>query len=104
MSTLLLWSKRFYTTIGQYPTLYDFLAITQEDLICWEYHLDNPNTSVNPRIFRSTLLPLYCTLGRCRITCMIHMNPWTHLSVIPPIRHVCPYVSRINHLSVIPPT
>ena len=33
MSTLLLWSKRFYTTIVQYPTLYDFLAITQEDLI-----------------------------------------------------------------------
>ena len=28
MSTLLLWSKRFYTTIGQHPTLYDFLAIT----------------------------------------------------------------------------
>ena len=27
MSTLLLWSKTFYTTIGQYPTLYDFLAI-----------------------------------------------------------------------------
>ena len=33
ISTLLLWSKRFYTTIGQYPNLYDFLAITQEDLI-----------------------------------------------------------------------
>ena len=33
MSTLLLWLKRFYTTIGQYPTLYDFLTITQEDLI-----------------------------------------------------------------------
>ena len=28
MSTLLLCSKTFYTTIGQYPTLYDFLAIT----------------------------------------------------------------------------
>ena len=28
MSTLLLWSKRFYTTTGQYPTLYDFLAMT----------------------------------------------------------------------------
>ena len=63
MSTLLLWSKRLYTTIGQYPTLYDFLAITQEDLIQWEYHLDNLNTSVNPRIFQSTLLPLHCTLG-----------------------------------------
>ena len=28
MSTLRLWSKTFYTTIGQYPTLYDYLAIT----------------------------------------------------------------------------
>ena len=27
MSTLILWSKAFYTTIGQYPTLYDYLAI-----------------------------------------------------------------------------
>ena len=27
-SILILWSKTFYTTIGQYPTLYDFLAIT----------------------------------------------------------------------------
>ena len=61
MGTLILWSKTFYTTIGHYPTLYDYLAITREDLICWEYHLDNPNTSVNPKIFRSTLvlLPVY---------------------------------------------
>ena len=51
VSTLLIWLKRFNTTIGQYPTLYDFLTITQEDLILWEYHLDNPNMSVNPRIF-----------------------------------------------------
>ena len=51
MSTLLLWSKTFYTTIGKYPTLYDFLAITREDQIHWEYHLDNPISSVNPRIF-----------------------------------------------------
>ena len=57
MSTILLWSKGFYTTIGQYPTLYNFLAITQEDLIHWEYRLDNPNMSVNPRNFQSTLLP-----------------------------------------------
>ena len=28
MSTLLTWLKRFNTTIGQYPTLYDFLTIT----------------------------------------------------------------------------
>ena len=63
MSTLLLFSKRFYTTIGQYPTLYDFLAISQEDLIQWEYHLDNPNTSVNPKIFQPTLLPPPVYLG-----------------------------------------
>ena len=56
MSILLLWSKTFYTTIGQYPTLYNFLAITQEDLIRWEYHLDNPNMSVNPKNFQSTLI------------------------------------------------
>ena len=61
MGTLILWSKTFYTTIGQYPTLYDYLAIMQEDLICWEYHLDNPNTSVDPKNFRSTLIlpPVY---------------------------------------------
>ena len=63
MSTLLLWSKRFYTTIGQYPTLYDFLTITQEDLIQWEYHLDNPNTSVNLKIFRPTPPPPPVYLG-----------------------------------------
>ena len=28
LSTLMLWSKTIYTTIGQYPTLSDFLAIT----------------------------------------------------------------------------
>ena len=47
MSTLILWSKTFYTTIGQCPTLYDYLAITLEDLICWEYHLDNPKIQKN---------------------------------------------------------
>ena len=57
MSTVLSQSKRFYTTIDQYPTLYDFLAITQEDLIQWEYHLDNPNMSTNLKIFQPTLLP-----------------------------------------------
>ena len=62
MSTLILWSKTFYTTNGQYPTLYDYLAITREDLIRWEYHLDNPNISVRPNIFQSTLIPplVYC--------------------------------------------
>ena len=57
MSTLISWSKTFYTTTGPYPTLYDYLAIMREDLICWEYYLNNPNTSVKPNIFRSTLIP-----------------------------------------------
>ena len=103
MSTPILWSKTFYTTIGQYPTLYDYLAIMQEDLICCEYHLDNPNTSVNPKIFQSTLI-LPPILGSCLITCMIQFKHMTLSSVIPPTRHVRLYVSRINHLSVIPPT
>ena len=57
MGTLISWLKTYYTTIGQYPTLYDYLAITREDLIRLEYHLDNPNTSVKPEIFRFTLPP-----------------------------------------------
>ena len=63
MSTLLWWSKRSYTTIGQYPTLYDFLTITGEDLIRWEYHLGNPNMSVNLKMFQPTLLPPPVDLG-----------------------------------------
>ena len=61
MGPLILWSKTFYTTIGQYPTLYNYLAIMREDIVCWEYHLDNHNTSVNPKVFRSTLIlpPVY---------------------------------------------
>ena len=34
MSTLISWLKTFYTSTGQYPTLYDYLTITCEDLIC----------------------------------------------------------------------
>ena len=51
LSTLILWLKTFYTTIRQYPTPYDFLAITQGELILWEYHLDNPNICVKLNIF-----------------------------------------------------
>ena len=56
MTTLILWSKTFYITTGQYPTLYDYLAITQKDLIRWVYHPDNPYNSRKPNIFRSTLI------------------------------------------------
>ena len=60
MGRLILWSKTFYTTIGQYPTLYNFLAIMREDLIRWEYHLDNPNTSENPKKNSTLILsPVY---------------------------------------------
>ena len=54
--------ETFYTTIGQYPTLYDYLAIMQEDLIHSEYHLDNPNTSVNRKFSIYTTTPT-CVLG-----------------------------------------
>ena len=49
--TLVLWLKTFYNTIVQYPTPYDFLAITGDELILWEYHLDNPNRCAKPNIF-----------------------------------------------------
>ena len=93
MGTLILWTKTFYTTIGQYPTLYNYLAITREDLIRWEYHLDNPNTSVNPKFFRSTLIlpPVYS--GEVSH----HMRDSLETCA-------SPYVSRVNYPSVIPPT
>ena len=43
LSTLLLWSKSFYTTIGQYPSLYNFVSITPEEISCWNYYLMYPN-------------------------------------------------------------
>ena len=49
--TLILWLKSFYTTISQYPTLYNILAITKDELILWEYYLDNPNTCAKPKFF-----------------------------------------------------
>ena len=35
-----------YQEFNEFPN-----SITREDLIRWEYHLDNPNTSVNPKFF-----------------------------------------------------
>ena len=63
MSTLILWSKIFYTTIGHYPTLYDYLDIKREELLFLRLeHLLPPNISVNLKPFRSTLKvpPVYC--------------------------------------------
>ena len=51
LSTLILLLKTFYTTISQYPTLLSFLTITQDELILWEYHLDNLNMCAKPNIF-----------------------------------------------------
>ena len=48
--------KSFYTTIGQYPTLYDFLTITPKDIFCWEYDLAYPKCA-KPKIFQRTVLP-----------------------------------------------
>ena len=104
MSTLILWSKTLYTTIGQYPTLYDYLAITQEDLIHLEYHLDNPNTCVNPKKIRSTLLSPPVYLGEVLHHMRDSVETNDSLVCHTPIRHVHPYVSRVNRLSVMPPT
>ena len=65
MSTLMLWSKIFYTNIGQYPTLYDFLDIKREELLLLRLeHLQPPNTSVLLQLifYRYTLKlpPVYC--------------------------------------------
>ena len=40
---LLLCLKTFYTTIGQYPTLYDFLVTAPKEISCWNYYLTYPN-------------------------------------------------------------
>ena len=60
--------ETFYTTIGQYPTLYDFLAITPKDITCLNYYQTYPNKFARLKIFQPTLL--LCTLGRCHITCV----------------------------------
>ena len=51
MFSTLLWLRTFYTIIGQYPTLYDFLAITPEEISCWNYYLTYPNKCVKLKIF-----------------------------------------------------
>ena len=56
LHTLLWWSK-FLHYYGQYPTLYDFLAITPEDLTCLNYYLTYSNKCAKLKIFQPTLLP-----------------------------------------------
>ena len=55
--TLPTWFKTLNTTIGQCPTLYDFLAITREEISHWKYYYVYPNKCVKPNIFQPTLLP-----------------------------------------------
>ena len=57
LSTLILWSKHFYTTMGQYPTLYDFLAIAPEDISHWEFYLAYLIKCAKPKIFQPTVQP-----------------------------------------------
>ena len=57
LSTLIQWSRTFYTTIGQYPTLYDFLAIAPEEISCWKYYLVYPNKHAKLNIVQPMLLP-----------------------------------------------
>ena len=102
LSTLLLWAKTFYTTISQYPTLYDFLAIAHKEISHWKYYLTYPNTCVKQKILQSPLLPPSLYSGEMSH----HMhNSGESLDV-----YVChtvnmtihPYVSCMTHLSVIP--
>ena len=63
LSTLLLWSKSLYTTIGQYPTLYDFLAIAPEEISHWNYYLTYPNKFAKPKNSDLHYYYHHCTLG-----------------------------------------
>ena len=71
LSVLILWLKNFYTTIGQYPTIYDLLAITQEEISHWKCYLTYPNKCANQILSIIHLYHHHCTHGRCHITCMI---------------------------------
>ena len=99
MTTLILWSKTFYTTIGQYPTLYDFLAITRKDLIHWECHPDNPYTGPIPKVFRYTLelQPVYCgeVLHHMRDSIETYESSVCHSTNM-----TCPSVCQSHQLSI----
>ena len=57
VSTIILWLKDFYTACGQYLTLYNFLAISCNDLCNWEQSLENPYECPKPNLFRHTVVP-----------------------------------------------
>ena len=64
--------KSFYTTIGQYPPLYNFLAITPEEISYCNYY---PTNVQNQNFSDLHYYYHHCTHGRCQITCMIQVNP-----------------------------
>ena len=83
ISTLLSWLKIFYTTIGQYPTLYDFQAIAPKDITHLNYYLMCPNNKRNQNFSDLLYYHHLCTWGRCCIICVIQVNPMTCPSITP---------------------
>ena len=51
LSRLILWLKSFYTTIGHYPTLYDFLTIVPKEISHWKYYVVYPNKCAKLIVF-----------------------------------------------------
>ena len=82
LSTVILRLKTFYTTFGQYPTLYDFLAITPKEVSHWKYYLAYHNKCVKPNIFDLHYYHHISTHRRSCITYVIQVNPQMCLSVI----------------------
>ena len=103
LSTLVLLSKHFLTTIGQYPTLYDFLAIAPKEISHWEYYLTYPNKCVKLNIFFPTLLPPSLYSGE-----MLHHMPDSGESLHVSVRHTInnmtsPSICQSHDLSVCQP-
>ena len=92
LSTQILWSRSFYTIIGQYPTLYDFLAITPKDISHWEYDVAYPNKCVKPNTFWPTLLPLPLYSGE--------VSHHMHDSSESQDMTVCHTISTMTYLSI----
>ena len=84
----------FFTTIGQYPTLYDFLAIAPKDIFHWEYYVAYPNICVKPDVFQPALLPASLYTGEV----LHHM----HDSGESPDVSVCHTISSMTSPSICP--